>query len=146
MDELRTAVDEVFGRFLEDNGFQPHAAIASGAAAHLIFANGFMKIRFSYGAQERLREATVTLGDRSAPDSGDMWHPLGYRHSPTDAWVHVGDFKRRMTDEEYDAGVLARFRTHGPGTIEPPSLHHDLRRYLREIGEARERIVARFAA
>ena len=97
MYELRDAVDAVFGRFLEDNGFRPHASFTYGAAGHLIFANDSMKIRFSYGVQERIREATVTLGVLSAPDSGGMWYPLGYRHAPTDPWMHVGDFKPRNT-------------------------------------------------
>lgn len=140
MIELDSAVKDVFGKFLDKNHFRLRASIETESGEHLIFENEDMKIRFSYGTHDRLKEATVTFGDLSAPDSDLMWHPLTYAHSSSDEWLHVGDFKRQMTDEEYDAWVLQQFQKHGPAVIAPPSLEGDLIRFLREIEDCQEAI------
>lgn len=144
MHDLNQAVSETFGEFLRVNGFELEASFEEASSHHLIFRNDSMKIRFSYGRGDRLDEVTVTLGHLDAPNTCEMWYPLFYQHSPEDRWLHVGDFDRQMTDEEYDAWVLKQFRLNGPARIEPPSLRGDLRRYRDKIAENIERINHRF--
>lgn len=146
MSELDSAVNEVFGEFLDQNLFRLRASIACESSEHRIFENESMKIRFSFGVQDRLQEVTVTLGSLSAPDSDQMWHPLAYVHAPSDSWLHVADFNCPLTDEEYDAWVLQQFHQHGPAVVGPPSLKGDLVRYLRQIDDHREAINVKFGS
>jgi hypothetical protein len=146
MDELVKSVSEVFGPFLHENGFVQTCALSVDSGEHLVFVNSAMKIRFSLGVHDRIEEVTVTLGETTAPDSDGMWHPLAYAHSPSDPWMHVGDFIPPMTDEEYDAWVLAEFQKNGPTVIKAPSLHSELVRYLREVEKYIRPINARFRA
>lgn len=146
MQELAKGVSDVFGAFLGHNGFAEAVAFSTDSGDHLIFINDAMKIRFSLGLHDRLEEVTVTLGEKSAPDGDDMWHPLAYAHLPSDPWMHTGDFVPEMTDEEYDAWVLAQFNKHGPAVVRAPSLENELKRYLREINQYTQPINARFQA
>lgn len=137
--EIQDVALDVFGRFIENNGLQPVVFFEESGVEHAIFSNGKFKLRFSCGVYDRLREATVCFGRMDAPNDGRMWYPLSYTHNSDDPWRHIGDFKVRMSDEEYQAwlmsGAVKEWRP-----PEMPTPRGDLRRALQEVIENTVRI------